>query len=112
MPTTFRRLLLAIAVGSVLWLGPLGSPASAVLAPTPSVPVSSQPGGSSPLATPTPTPSPPEPEERTTFEKITDSGKDGVEWVKENVAIVIVVVGLVLLFGLWKFVSRPAKNKF
>lgn len=37
---------------------------------------------------------------------------DVIDWIKDNIAIVIVAVGVVLLVALWKWASRPARTKF
>lgn len=34
------------------------------------------------------------------------------EWIENNLVPIIIVVGILLLVGLWKFVSRPVNTKF
>jgi hypothetical protein len=102
MPTTLlRRLTLAVS----LLLGALGAaalPAHAVNAPT-------APETTDPLITTTTvarsTPRPADPDDGFQPEDVAD-------WVKDNVAPIIVVAGLVLLVVLWKYVTRPSRTKF
>lgn len=99
MPTsTFRRLLMALIIGSGLWLGSAG--AAAGTSPTSVAP----PTTASTSVAPT-SPRPDNPDDGFQAEDVR-------EFVEDNTVPIIIVVGLVLLVALWKFVSRPANTKF
>ena len=101
MSTKLLRLLLAATAAMVALVIPAAmASANTVPSSTPTTAVSSVTPTTAVRSTP-----PPNPDEGLQPEDVFD-------WLKDNVVLVIVVVGLVLLVGLWKLVSRPPTTKF
>lgn len=88
---TTRRTLAALALGLCSLFG-FAYAAPAASAPAPALAASSDPAGL------TATTSPGSEDE---FEP-----GDAADWVKDNAALVIVVVGVLLVIGFWKFITR------
>lgn len=99
MSTTLLRLLLAATAALAALFAPAATATAGTVPTTPTTAVSSV----TPTTVATPRPANP------------DDGfqpEDVFDWLKDNVAPIIVVVGLVLLVVVWKYVSRPSKTKF
>lgn len=94
--THVRTILGALVVCAAMWLGP----ASATAAPRQVV---TEYSGTLETSRPTRTAPP--------AEEPYEVG-DTVDWAKENLALVIVVGGVVLVIATWKIASRAPKRRF